>query len=143
MRPLTQGVKTQEYMNRIIRILTDKKSFYFLFLLMNFIGVIWLLYTGKSPALEYMSLKKLLLLKTAALIIYLLFVYLSLRNIKFITWLMVCILLFSGLGTASLGIFRVEWTQYFLKPYFTVFGIYFIFGAVTLIYYGVKRKEKF
>lgn len=110
---------------------------------MNLIGLLWFLMTGKSSASDYMTFDKQLLLKSGAFLIYLLLAYLSLRNIRFFTWLMVVILLFSGMGTAALGFLRVGWDQYFLKPYFSILGTYYIFGAAALIFYAAKRKERF
>ena len=130
-------------MSRVLFILTSKKSFYIAFLLTYLISIAWLLFSDTSSALLYMSFNQALLIRVGAFLIYLMFSYLSVRNIKFATWIMVLVLLYTGLGNTALGLFRVGWDQFILKPYFIIFGIYFIFGAVTLIYYATKRRKRF
>jgi hypothetical protein len=110
---------------------------------MHLISIAWLLISNNANALEYMSFNKALLLRAAALIIYFIIAFLSFKGFKFATWLMVAILLFTGIGNAALGLFRIGWDQYILKPYFAVLGLYFIFGASALVFYAAKRKERF
>ena len=145
VRPLLvrAGVKTHEQMKKLFNILSDKKSFYIAFLLMHLISIAWLLISSNSNALEYMSFNRALLLRAAALIIYFIIAFLSFKGFKFATWLMVVILLFTGIGNTALGLFRIGWDQYILKPYYAVLGLYFLFGASALVFYAAKRKERF
>lgn len=121
-------------MTTILRIISNKKTILSAFIFVQVFGLIWLVVSGKTSSHNYMSFDNFLLLKIATLLFYLLLVYLSLKNIKVVTWILAAILLYSGVGSSFIGIFRIEWYQYFLKAYFFIFGIYFIFGSVALIY---------
>lgn len=129
-------------MKEILRTITSKKCIYIVFLSVYSAGLIWLIVTGKSDALEYMSYKKLIVAKFLSFSIYLLLSYLSLRNIKIATLIMAVLILLSGAGSTLMGVFRVSWNQFILKPYFVIFGLYFTFGAVSLIYKSaIKSKQ--
>jgi hypothetical protein len=43
------------------------------------------------------------------------------------------IYLMTHIATVALGIFFIQWDQYFLKPFAIVMGSYFTFGGVMLI----------
>ena len=105
--------------------------------------MIWLLVTGRNPDNENIPYEKLLLLKSVSFLTYLLLVYLTLKNIKLVTWLMAAVLLLTGVGSTILGIFRIDWEQYVVKPYFVIMGLYFIFGSIALLRKPVIKEGRF
>ena len=130
-------------MKSIIHIVLDKKVVLYIFLTVHLLGVIWLLVTGGYPDNENIPYEKLLLLKSVSFLTYLLLVYLTLKNIKLVTWLMAAVLLLTGVGSTILGIFRIDWEQYVVKPYFVIMGLYFIFGSIALLRKPVIKEGRF
>ena len=130
-------------MKIIIQIISDNRIVLFIFLAVHLLGVIWLLITGGTSENQKLSYEKLLMLKSASFLIYSLLVYLTLKNIRLVTWLMAAALLLTGAGATFLGIFRIDWGQYFVKPFFIIFGIYFIFGSIALIRKPEIKEARF
>ena len=130
-------------MKSIIQIVLDKKVVLSIFLAVHLLGVIWLLVTGGNPGNENIPYEKMLLLKSGSFLTYLLLVYLTLKNIKLVTWLMAAVLLLTGVGSTILGIFRIGWEHYVVKPYFVIMGLYFIFGSIALLRKPVIKEGRF
>ena len=86
-------------MKRIIQIILDKKIVLSIFLAVHLLGVIWLLVTGENTENQNIPYEKLLLLKSFSFLTYVLLVFLTLKNIKLVTWLMAAALLLTGIGS--------------------------------------------
>lgn len=129
-------------MNKIFSIILNKKCILILFLSNNLVGIFSSFLTGRASVIEYMSHVQLLVLKLVAFTIYLLLAYLSIRDFKVATWVIATLILLSGVGSALIGMFKIGWHQYLLKPYFVILGFYYIFGGVSLIYTSATNVKK-
>ena len=76
--------------------------------------------------------EKLIALRFAALLIYALLAYLTLKNFKIAVWLMAAVLVIIGTGTSILGLFIVGFQQYIFKLFSVIIGVYFVSGGIML-----------
>jgi len=92
---------------------------------------------------RYGQYNQLLGLKILSFIIYAVIAYFTYKGVKIVRWLMAAIVLLTGIHAAILGIFGIGWHQYFLKPNFIVFGLYFIFGGIVggIVLFRIKNSE--
>lgn len=130
-------------MNMVLRKILNKYFIISVFLNIYLLGILWLVFTGKSTHLEYMSYKQLLMAKLVSFGVYLSLAYLSLKNIKIVTWILAVLIVLSGTGATLLGVFRIDWSQFLMKPSFIVFGLYFVVGGASLIFQPVTNRKKF
>jgi len=129
-------------MEKLYKVISNKLTIFTVFLSQYLFGIMWLFFTGESNALKYFSFEKLILLRVATFFMYLTLAYLSYRRFKIVTWLMAASILFTGLRATFVGLFRIEWQQYFMKSHLLIFGIYFIFGSVVLIRNSLIMKAR-
>lgn len=117
---------------RIVLFLSDPKTIMCIFLCISLIGIISLSLFRNLADNQPLPYNQLLGLKMLSFIIYAVITYFTYKGVKIVRWLMAAIVLLTGIYAAILGIFGIGWHQYFLKPYFIVFGLYFIFGGIVL-----------
>jgi len=133
MPPLTRSVKTHDKMKTFIQLISNKKHILFVFLSVHLINLIWLFITREASDYQGIPFLQMMTLRTVAIVIYAMLSYWALKNIKFVTWIMAVVILFTGVSLVLLGILKVEWHQYMVKSYFMIIGIYFVFGSISLI----------
>jgi hypothetical protein len=104
-----------------------------IFLCVSLVGIISLGLYGNSADIEYLSYNQLLWLKIFSFVTYAVIAVFTYRGVKIVRWLMAAIILLSGIRASILGLFRIGWHQYFIKPSFIVLGLYFIFGGIVLL----------
>jgi len=124
---------------RIFSFLSDPKTIICIFLCVSLVGIISLGVYGNSTDIKHLPYNKLLGLKILSFVTYSVIAYFTYRGLKVVRWIMATIILLAGIHATFLGIFVVGWHQYFLKTYFTVFGLYFIFGGFFL--FRLKNSE--
>ena len=125
--------------NKILLFLSETKTIIFIFLCVNLIGLIGFFLFGKTEENQALPYNQMLGIKILSFITYTVIVYFTYKGVKIVRLLMAAIILITGINGIFLGIFRTDWHQYFLKPYFTILGFYFIFGGITLFRY--KKNE--
>jgi hypothetical protein len=91
----------------------------------------FIFYEGSNKDI-YLPYNQYLLMNLGVLALYSILAYLTYKDVKIFRWIMAIIILLTGLLGIAMGIFGVDWHQYFIKPYFIIFGIYFIFGGLIL-----------
>jgi hypothetical protein len=67
------------------------------------------------------------------LVVYGVLVALIYRGNKIANWIMILLILLSGVGSSLIGIALVPFKQYVVKTFLTVIGLYFIYGGLRLI----------
>jgi len=102
------------------------------FLGMSLLGIVSSCLFKEIADNQPLPYNQLLVLKILAFITYAVMACFTYKGIKIASLLMGAIILLTGIHVAFLGICRIGWHQYFLKPYFTVFGLYLIFGGIVL-----------
>ena len=117
---------------RIISFFADPKTIMGIFLIISLIGIINLILFRNLAGNQFLPYNQLMGLKILSFVTYSVIAYFTCRGVKVVRWLMAAIILLTGIHATFLGIFGVGWHQYLLKPYFTVFGVYFIFGGIVL-----------
>ena len=124
---------------RIVSFLSDQKTIICIFLCINLIGIISICLFKELADNHPLPYNQLLGLKILSFITYAVIAYFAYKGVKIVRWLMATIVLLTGMHASLLGIFGIGWHQYFLKPYFTIFGLYFIFGGIVL--FRLKKNE--
>jgi hypothetical protein len=124
---------------RILLFFSDTKTIMCIFLCTSLIGIISLCLFKNLAVNKPLSYNQLLGLRILSFLIYTVIAYFTYKGVKIIRWLMAVIILLTGIHASFLGIFMIDWHQYFFKPYFIVFGLYFIFGGITL--FRLKKNE--
>ncbi len=73
------------------------------------------------------------------LIVYGVLVALIYKGNKIANWIMIVLILISGIGSSVIGIALVPFNQLITKSFLTLIGIYFIYGGIKLI--AIARTE--
>ena len=82
-----------------------------------------------------------LILKLLSFVTYAVLAFLTYKGIKLIRWLMAVLILLSGISMATGGLFIIEWDQSFLKPFTILFGLYFVFGGISLFRLKIIKSK--
>ena len=125
---------------KILSFLSDTKTILYIFLGVNLIGLIGFFLFGKLLGNQTLPYNQTLGIKILSFITYVVIVYFTYKGVKIVRLLMAAIVLLTGINGIFLGIFRIDWQQYLLKPYFTILGLYFIYGGIALFRY---KKDEF
>jgi len=124
----------------IFSLISNQTTIISIFLAVSLIGIIGLIFfkdlTNDKPS----PYNQLLSLKILSFLTYAILAFFTHKGIRFIKWVMALIILLTGIHATALGIFGIEWRQYFVKPFFIIFGIYFVYSGIVL--FRSKRTDK-
>ena len=116
----------------MFKFLSDQKTIILVFLSVSLIGIIGFIFYKDLAYTVSLPYNLLFALKILSFTAYAVIAYFTFKGIKIFRWLMAVIVLLTGIHGSILGILGIEWRQYFIKPYFIVLGLYFIFGGIVL-----------
>ena len=116
----------------MLQFLSHRLTILIAFISINVFGLLEFVFFKELAHDTPLPYEQYLLIKIASLTVYSIFAYFTYKDIKLIRWLMALIILLTGLIGVLMGVFKIDWHQYFLKPYFIIFGIYFIYGGMIL-----------
>ena len=106
-------------------IFAKKKTILFIYLLMVCIKTLHAIITSKYSDVTVGNLFVLILYGVIVSLIY--------KGNKIANWIMIVLILLSGVGSTMIGIALVPFDQFVVKLFLTLIGIYFIYGGIRLI----------
>ncbi len=118
--------------NKILIFISDQRTILGTFLAVLLVGLTSFVVHKDSGNIQSLSYQNHFVLKLLSFITYAVLAFFTYKGIKLIRWLMAVLILLSGISMAASGFFGIEWDQYFLKPFAVVFGLYFVFGGISL-----------
>ena len=110
----------------IFSFLTTISAVLFVYLLLRSGQYIYtLIYASESTLL--------IVVRTLVLLSYFVLSYLTYKRNVIAAWVMVILLLLSGVTTFSIGILTVPIAQYMIKYLYIIMGAYFLYGGIILL----------
>ncbi len=110
----------------------------FIFAKKNIILLVYLLLVC-IKTLRAIITSKYIIENLFVLIVYGVLVALIYKGSKIANWIMIVLILISGIGSSVIGIALVPFDQLITKSFLMLIGIYFIYGGIKLI--TIARSE--
>ncbi len=126
---------------KIFIFISDQRTILCTFLAFFLFGLISFVVDKDSGNIQSLPYQQHLILKLLSFFTYAVLAFFTYKGIKIIRWVMAVIILLSGIPMAAGGLFGIEWDQYFLKPFAIVFGLYFVFGGISLFRLKIIKNE--